>query len=300
MRTILLSGASGFIGARLKSELTRAGDRVIALSRRRGQAEMVWWDAEAGRIDTEALARESIDVVINLAGEPIAQRWTPSRRRRIRDSRVNGTRALATALAALPRRPETFISGSAVGYYGAHRGDEVLDEDSASGSDFLAEVARDWEAATAPAEQAGIRVVHLRMGIVIGEGGGVLARMVPLFRLGVGGRLGDGRQWISWIALDDVVHAIRMLIDAAAVRGAVNMVAPEPVRNVDLTRALAGTLSRPAVLPVPRIAMELVFGTMADNTIFASQRVAPKRLAGAGYEFRHPRLEEALRFELRR
>jgi uncharacterized protein len=193
-----------------------------------------------------------------------------------------------------------FLSGSAIGYYGAHRGDDLLDENSAPGSDFLAALARDWERATQPASAAGIRVVLVRTGLVIGTGGGVLDRMLLPFRLGIGGRLGAGKQWMSWIAMDDIVRAMQFLLDTTTMRGPVNLVAPAPERNVDFTRTLARVLNRPAFIPVPTVALELLFGTMADNTILASQRVVPKRLADAGFEFRHPRLEEALRFELKR
>jgi hypothetical protein len=281
------------------------GHRVVRLTRKHsepaaGVTDAVAWDPEAGTVDRAQLGHARPDVVINLAGEPIAQRWTSQRRRRIRDSRVKGTTALATALGGLANKPSVFISGSAIGYYGAHRGDDVLDEESAPGTDFLAQTAREWEQATAPAAAAGIRVVTSRTGLVIGKDGGVLARMLPPFKLGVGGRLGSGRQWMSWIALDDIVRAFRFFADTSTVRGPVNLVAPEPVRNEDFTKALARALRRPAVFPVPSVALELLFGTMADNTILASQRVVSTRLAGAGFEFRHPRLDDALQFELTR
>lgn len=298
--TVLLSGASGFIGSRLAASLIADGHRVVALTRRRGVADSVWWDAEAGQLDTDALVRARPATVVNLAGEPIAHRWTAARRRRVRESRVRGTAVLAAALARMTTKPGAFISGSAVGYYGARRGDEILDEDSAPGSDFLAETAVAWERAAQPAADAGIRVALLRTGIVLGGGGGVLARMLPPFRLGIGGRLGDGRQWMSWIAMGDMVRAIRFLAASAQASGPFNMVAPEPVRNVEFTKVLGRVLRRPALLTVPRLALEAVFGSMADGTILASQRVAPKRLARAGFEFRHPELEDALRFELRR
>jgi uncharacterized protein (TIGR01777 family) len=261
---------------------------------------VVRWDPVAGDIDSDALARVRPDAVVNLAGEPLAQWWTAKRRQTIRDSRVKGTSLLARSLAALPEKPKVFVSGSAMGYYGAHRGDELLDEDSAPGSDFLAETALAWEEATRPAADAGMRVVLPRTGLVIGKDGGVLGRMLLPFRLGVGGRLGGGRQWMSWVALDDVVRALRFFIETATVSGALNVVAPEPVQNAEFTRTLARVLKRPAILPLPSTALELVFGTMADSTLLASQRISPKRLAGAGFVFRHPRLEEALRFELTR
>jgi uncharacterized protein (TIGR01777 family) len=299
VKTVLLSGASGFIGSRLARALRADGHRVVALTRRAGP-DAVSWDAEQGRIDTAALAQASPEIVINLAGEPIAQRWTGDRKRRIRDSRVNGTRALATALVALPKRPKTFVSGSAIGYYGAHRGDETLDESSSSGTDWLAEVAREWESATAPASDAGIRVAISRTGIVLGRDGGALERMLPPFQLGAGGRIASGRQWMSWISLEDVVRGIRFLAENTAISGPVNLVAPEPARNEAFAETLGAVLHRPAVVPVPEFALRLAFGRMADDTILASQRVLPKKLAGAGFEFRHPRLDEALRFELTR
>jgi len=300
--TVLISGASGFIGSHLASALSTSGHRVARLARKRSRrpdaSNTVIWDPEAGRIDRESLARLQPDVVINLAGEPIAHRWTADRRKRIRESRIRGTSALSEALAMLPTKPSVFLSGSAIGYYGAHRDDDVVDEQSAPGTDFLAETARDWERATEAASNAGIRVVLLRTGLVLGTNGGVLERMLPLFRFGLGGRLGTGLQWMSWIAMSDYVAAIEFLIATTTVKGPVNLVAPEPARNKDFSKTLARVLGRPAIFPVPAIALEVILGTMADNTILASQRVAPKRLAGAGFEFRHPRLEEALRFEL--
>jgi uncharacterized protein (TIGR01777 family) len=298
--TVLLSGASGFIGSHLAKALAADGHRIVPLVRRRpSSAHTVSWDPEAGTLDRDALARVQSDVVINLAGEPIAHRWTASRKRRIRESRIRGTAALAQAIAMLPSRPRVLLSGSAMGYYGAHRGDELLDEESTPGSDFLAQTARDWEAATASASSAGIRVVLLRTGLVLQRGGGVLARMLPPFRLGLGGRLGGGKQWMSWIAMEDVVRAIRFVAETT-ISGPVNLVAPAPVTNSEFTKVLARVLHRPAILPVPRLLLQLLFGTMAENTILASQRLVPKRLAGAGFEFRHPLLEETLRFELRR
>jgi uncharacterized protein len=298
--TYLVSGSTGFIGSRLVTSLLDDGHRVIRLTRRAKSDADVRWDAESGSIDHDALARAGADVVVNLAGEPIAQRWTSERKRRIRSSRVNGTSALAAALAALPKRPAVLVSGSAIGYYGAHRGDELLDEASAAGDDYLAETAGAWERATAPASDAGIRVAISRTGIVLGDHGGVLAKMLPPFRMGVGGPLGNGRQWMSWIALSDMVTALRFLADTASLAGPFNLVAPEPARNAEVSDALGRVLHRPALIPVPVIALRLVYGEMADATALASQRVVPKRLAGAGFTFRHPRLDDALRFELRR
>jgi len=302
--TVLISGASGFIGSHLVDSLSANGHRVARLARKRSRrpdaSNTIIWDPGAGRIDRESLARLQPDAVINLAGEPIAQRWTPDRRMQIRESRVRGTTALAEALTTLPAKPSVFLSGSAIGYYGAHRADDLLDEQSAAGTDFLAETARDWERATDAASNAAIRVVLLRTGIVLGKDGGVLERLLPPFRFGLGGPLGTGRQWMSWIALADIVAAIQFLMVTTTVSGPVNLVAPEPARNKEFAKTLARVLGRPAFLPVPTFALQAIFGTMADNTILASQRVTPKRLAGAGFEFRHPRLEEALRFELNR
>ena len=301
MPSALLGGASGFLGSAIAGWLQQEGYRTARLVRGEASGEgRVAWDPESGQVDRDAVARCAPDLVINLAGVAIGQRWTKDRLRRIRDSRVRGTRALAEAIAALPRRPSVLINGSAIGFYGAHCGDRMLDEASAAGVDFLAELARYWEQATEAASKSGVRVVLLRTGLVLARGGGVLARMLPPFQMGVGGRLGDGRQWMSWIALEDFVAALAFVLATPTLGGAVNLVAPEPVRNDEFTETLARVLGRPALLPVPRAALALLFGEMADNTILASQRVLPKKLAGAGFEFRRPRLEEALSAVLRR
>lgn len=301
MANYLISGATGFVGSALTRALEADGHRVFRLTRqRRTESRDIHWDPESGALDRDALAAAKPDAVINLAGEPIAQRWTNDRMRRIRDSRVNGTTALARAIAALPEKPRAFVSGSAIGYYGAHRGDELLDETSSVGGDYLAETAAAWERATAPAGDAGIRTVIIRTGLVLGRDGGALQRMLPPFQLGAGGRIGSGRQWMSWISLEDAARGIRFLAESAGTAGPVNLVAPQPVQNSEFTATLASVLHRPAIVPVPAFALRLAFGRMADDTILASQRVLPKKLAGAGFEFRHPRLDEALRFELRR
>jgi len=299
--SVLIGGASGFLGTAIAESLRGRGDVVSRLVRRGASgAATVAWSPEAGEIDAAALESLSPDVVINLAGEPIAQRWTADRKRRIRDSRVRGTETLARAIAALPRKPATLLSGSAIGFYGANRGDDVLDEATRAGADFLADTARQWEEATRPASDAGVRVVTTRTGLVLSPRGGVLQKMLLPFQLGVGGRVGDGRQWMSWIGLDDYVRAVLFLLDTPTITRAANMVAPEAVRNEEFTATLARVLGRPALLPVPAVALGLAFGEMADATILASQRVVPKTLAGAGFTFRHPRLDEALRFELTR
>lgn len=301
MSTVLLSGASGFIGSRLRRALERRGDRVVPLTRRVvAGAPSVRWDAEAGQIDTAALAAAAPAIVINLAGEYIAQRWTADTRRRIHDSRVNGTDALARALAALPTRPTVLLNASASNYYGAQRSDEDLTETSAPGTGFLANVVLGWEAATHAASEAGIRVVLVRTAPVLGRDGGPLARMLPFFRLGLGGPVGSGRQWFSWIALEDAVRAMLFLVDRAAAAGAYNLAAPAPERWATFARTLGRVLHRPAVLSAPPFAMRLVFGEMVDETLLADQRLLPARLLAEGFEFRYPRLEDALRAALSR
>lgn len=298
MTTILLAGASGFIGGTLERSLVADGHHVERLSR--GNAGGVRWNPGRGEVDAAALATLAPDVVINLAGEPIAQRWSDARKRAIYDSRINGTRALAAVVAALEVKPRVFVGGSAIGYYGSDRGDELLTESSAAGEGFLAKTTRDWEIAATPATDAGIRTIGLRTGIVCGRDGGALAKLLPPFQAGVGGPLGDGQQWMSWISLTDTVRAIRFLIDTAGASGPFNLVAPEPVRNTAFAATLGAVLHRPALVPTPRFALQLLFGEMAKQTILASQRVVPEKLTGAGFEFRHPRLKEALAFELRR
>jgi uncharacterized protein (TIGR01777 family) len=284
---VAISGASGLIGTALSLALERDGHAVLPLvrSRRAGPGEIAW-EPEAGRIDAAAL--EGLDAVVHLAGENVAQRWTAEARSRILESRVRGTRLLAETLASLRRPPEVLVSSSAVGYYG-DRGDEPLDESSPPGDDFLAGVARAWEDAAKPASEAGIRVVHPRFGVVLSPAGGALKRMLPAFRLGAG-----GRQWMSWISLDDAVDALRFAIDTPALAGAVDFTAPEPVTNAEFTRVLGRVLGRPTFLEVPAVALRLLFGEMADRTLLASQRARPTRLLGAGFSFRHPSLEDAL------
>jgi len=301
MPTLLLSGASGFIGQKVAAAFAADGYRIVPMVRGRPSSEhTVSWRPGDGVVDRDALERTQPDVVINLAGEPIDRRWTARRRDAIRNSRVRGTIALAQALATSPRKPTVFLSGSAIGYYGGHRGSEELDESSPAGADFLAETARDWERATAPAAEAGIHVVTIRTGVVIGREGGMLRRLLLPFRLGLGARMSSGDQWVSWIAVRDVIRAIQFLVARRPVTGPVNLVAPNPVQNSAFTKTLARVLRRPAVLAVPRFALELVFGAMADNTILASQRAVPKRLLSAGFDFRYPDLEAALRAELTR
>jgi hypothetical protein len=233
------------------------------------------------------------DTVIHLAGESIVGRWTEAKKRRIRESRVQGTRNLAEALAAARQRPQLLISASAIGFYG-DRGEETLREDSSSGEGFLPEVCQEWEDATEPAAKAGIRTVQMRFGLVLSRSGGALQKMLPPFRMGVGGNMGNGRQWWSWIDIDDLVGAVEHVIKTETLRGPVNLVGPSPVTNAEFTKTLASVLSRPAVFPMPAFAARLVFGQMGDELLLASQRVQPAKLAASGYVFQKPDLRRAL------
>jgi uncharacterized protein len=255
------------------------------------------WDPMRGVLAPRDL--EGAEAVVNLAGEPLAQRWTSARRTAIRESRVRGTELLARTIRALDRKPAVLLSGSAVGYYG-DRGDEAVDAESGPGTDYLAGVSQEWEAATGAASDAGVRVVLLRTGIVLSPRGGALERLLPHFRLGVGGPIGTGRQWMSWIALDDHVRAMEHAMVTAGVHGPVNLVAPNAVTNAEFATTLGRVLGRPALVPVPSFALELLYGEMARATILAGQRVLPKTLLRNGFHFAHPTLEEALRFELSR
>jgi uncharacterized protein (TIGR01777 family) len=256
------------------------------------------WDPAAGRLDAAALDAARLDAVIHLAGANIGQRWTSSHRREIRESRVAATSLLARTLASLDHRPPVLVSASAVGIYG-HRGDEPLDESSALGAGFLTDVGRAWESSADPARAAGIRVVHPRSGVVLHPDGGMLARLVPVFSLGAGGKVGSGRQWLSWISLEDWLRAIEFLLSTDALAGPVNVTSPAPVTNADFTRALARVLRRPAIATVPELAVKVAFGEMGVEMLLGGQRVLPRRLQEAGFRFEHPTLEEALRHELR-
>lgn len=292
-RRVAISGATGLIGSALVDALRAEGWRVQRLVRSApevGSGDLQWSPAE-GRIDAAAL--ESTDAVVSLAGENVAQRWTPAARRAIRESRVGSTGLLARTLARLQQPPAVLVCASAVGYYG-DRGDEVLDESSAAGTGFLAEVVQAWEEAARPAVEAGVRVVSLRFGVVLAPSGGALGKLLPLFRRGLGGPIGGGRQWMSWIALDDAIAAIRFALEERELRGALNAVAPEPVTNAHFTHALGHALHRPALVPVPATALRLLYGEMAEETLLASQRVLPKALQRAGFHFRYPTLESAL------
>jgi hypothetical protein len=292
---ILITGSSGLIGSAAVKSLTAAGNAVTRLVRHQpppGEAAIPWEPA-AGRLDPARL--EGFDAVVHLAGESIARgRWTAKKMARIRSSRIQGTRLLSETLARLSDKPKVLACASAVGYYG-DRGAEEVDETSPPGSGFLAAVCREWEAATQPAADAGIRVVQARLGVVLAAEGGALAKMLPAFRLGLGGRLGSGRQYMSWITLDDVLGAIAHVLATDALRGPVNLVAPQPVTNAEFARALARTLRRPALLPVPAFVLRAALGQMAVELLLSGARVVPRRLLDSGYRFCDPQLHAALR-----
>ena len=288
---ILVSGSTGLIGTALLSALRTSGYEVTCLVRGGTSGkEQIGWDP------ARPLAPESVsgfDAVVHLAGESIVGRWTDAKKRRIRESRVQGTRNLAAALAAAPQRPQLLISASAIGYYG-DRGEETLREDSSSGDGFLPEVCREWEEAAEPVAKAGIRCVQIRIGVVLSASGGALHAMLLPFRMGVGGKMGSGRQWMSWVNIDDLVGAVQHVIKCDMLRGPVNVVAPNPVRNSEFTKVLASVLSRPAIFPMPAFAARLVFGQMGDELLLASQRVEPAKLLTSGYFFKKSDLKTAL------
>ncbi|HVA72169.1 MAG TPA: TIGR01777 family oxidoreductase [Candidatus Limnocylindrales bacterium] len=295
---ILISGSSGLVGSALIDSLRAEGHSIARLVRSGSPsqsgpaAENIRWEPPTGSMDIAGM--EAADAVVHLAGASIAEgRWTPARKQILRRSRVDATRHLIAGLAQLKQKPRVLVAASAVGYYG-DRGDETLTESSASGDDFLAQICRDWESETAQAERIGIRTVMLRFGIILAAKGGALKRILVPFRLGVGGRLGTGRQWMSWITLDEVAAVIQYAIKNDSLRGPVNAVSPNPVTNSEFTSVLAGVLHRPALFPAPRAVLRFALGEMADALLFSSQRVAPQKLQSHLYPFRHPELKEAL------
>ncbi len=297
MSRVLISGGSGLIGAALLPSLKSSGASVTCLVRiGTGSAsasgdERIPWDP-ATPISPEAVS--GFDGVIHLAGESIVGRWTAAKKAAIRDSRVVGTRHLAQALAQAKEKPEVFVCSSAIGYYG-DRGEEVLKEESAPGTGFLPDVCREWEAATRAAADAGIRTVQLRTGIVLSAKGGALGKMLTPFKMGVGGRVGNGRQWMSWIDMQDMVGAIQHILKTDRLRGPVNVVSPRPVTNAEFTKTLASVLSRPAMLPMPPFAVKLAFGEMGEALLLGSQRVEPAQLVASGYPFRFNDLAASLK-----
>jgi uncharacterized protein len=299
---VIVTGSTGLVGRALVRSLLADGHEVTRLVRGGAQefrapgTRAVLWEPEKGVVNASEL--EGHDAAVHLAGDPIAEgRWDEEKKRRIRESRVKGTHLLAETLAGLNEKPRVLVSASATGFYG-DRGEELLREESASGEDFLSEVCREWEKATLAASQAGIRVVHLRIGFVLsGEGGG-LSKMLTPFKLGLGGRVGSGRQYISWITLDDLVSVIRRAIEDEHLRGPVNAVAPTPATNAEFTKAIGHALGRPTIFAMPAFAARLAFGEMADAILLASTRAVPARLQEAGYQFQHPELEGALKHVL--
>ena len=296
---ILLTGSNGLIGHALLAFLTADGHVVEALVRSRvheGERKIAW-DPDAGTVSLHEL--EGFDAVVHLAGESIMGRWTRAKKARILHSRIKGTRLLSESLAGLRNRPEVLVSASAIGYYG-NGGDQILDERSSPGSLFLSEVAKAWEASTEPAKSNGIRVVNLRIGFVLSKTGGGLATMLWPFRMGLGGPVGSGRQYISWIVIDDLVGAISHAIDSDSLHGAVNAVAPHPVTNREFSKTLGRVLGRPTIVPLPGFAVRMAMGEMGNEVLLAGARVTPTRLLASGYEFSFPELEAALRHVLRK
>jgi hypothetical protein len=294
---IAMTGSSGLIGSALMTRFEQDGHAITRVVRGAGVRDprhrTVVWDPAAGAIDRAGL--EAHDAVVHLAGEDIAAgRWTQARKQVIRESRIRGTLLLCETLAGLAHKPRVLITASGVGYYGNHDPDDRVDETSTRGAGFLADLVRDWEQATAPAKAAGIRVVHTRFGIVLSPRGGALAKMLPVFRMGLGGKVGSGRQVMSWIALDDVPSVMLHLIEHDSLSGPVNVVSPHVVTNAEFTRILGQALGRPAILPLPGFAARLLFGEMADALLLGGARVIPKRLEDTGYRFAYPRLDQAL------
>ncbi len=287
---IAITGGTGLIGSALCQRLEKAGHACLIISRTAGAGRIVW-DPAKGEVDRDALI--GVDAVVNLAGKNIGQRWSDATKREIRESRVEGTTLLARTLASLETKPAVLVSGSAIGYYGSQREGE-LTEDAASGEGFLAEVCQEWEAATAPAEEAGIRTVHLRTGVVLSPDGGALAKLLPPFKAGIGGPIGDGKMVMSWIALDDVAGLIYHAIKTEGLSGALNATAPNPVANAEFAKALGGVLGKPSAVPTPAFALKLAFGEMAEETILSSACVLPAKAQSSGYTFAYPDLKPAL------
>jgi uncharacterized protein len=293
--TVAIAGASGFLGSAFARYLTTQGHAVRRIGRASSKGADFQWDLAAGRLDPAAL--DGADAVVNFAGATIAQRWTADHKRAIIASRVRSTEVLAKTMAAVRTPPSVFLSTSAIGIYGS-RGDEPLDERSQPGTGFLADVVQQWERAAGPAQDAGVRLVHPRLGLAMHPDGGVLAKLVPVFNLGGGGKIAKGTQWMSWIALHDLVRALLFIIETQSLSGPVNVTSPNPATNADFSHTLGGVLHRPAVATVPEFAIKLMFGDMGEETLLAGQRVLPKRLTDAGFTFDYPELAAALHHEL--
>lgn len=296
-RRIALSGSHGFIGSHLFDYLIQQGDKVTRIVREGSETEAdkpyALWDTEKEQMDHHALKEH--ETVIHLAGANISKRWTPKHKRDLYFSRVNSTELLSEVLAGLRFPPKLFICASAVGYYGTHDSDESLTEDSEAGDDFLASICKQWENATKPLEAVGCRVVNLRIGPVLGPGGGALAKMLPPFKLGLGGRLGSGTQMFSWVALDEIPGIIEHIFSTPELSGPVNVVSPNPVSNFQLTKALGAVINRPTVFPVPSFGIKLLFGEMGETILLKGSKVLPARLLETGYQFRYADIGPALR-----
>jgi uncharacterized protein (TIGR01777 family) len=291
---ILITGATGMVGTALLQRLRSTGHESIAVSRQKGRSDTIYWDPASGEFDLPSMER--FDAAVHLAGENIAAgRWTTAQKERIRDSRIRGTRLLSESIAKLQHPPRVLISASAIGYYG-DRGDEILREESSPGTGFLPDVCRQWEAATDAATRRGVRVVHPRFGIILSARSGALAKMLPPFKMGIGGRIGSGRQYMSWITLEDACGVILHAIEAEGLHGAVNAVSPNPVTNQDFTSTLGRVLYRPTIFPLPAFAARILLGEMADALLLASARVEPAKLRATRYAFRFAELEPALRY----
>ena len=290
MITVAIAGASGFVGGALARHLEREGHQVRRIGRASSRNAQFHWDLNAGRLDPAAL--DGADAVVNFAGATIAQRWTSNHKREIVASRVRSTEVLAKTMAAVRSPPRVFLSTSAIGIYGS-RGDEPLDERSTPGGGFLAGVVQQWELAAAPAQDAGVRLVHPRLGLVMHPDGGVLAKLIPVFNVGGGGKIGKGTQWMSWIGMHDLMRALLWLMTSESASGAVNVTGPNPVTNAQFSDTLGGVLHRPAVATVPEFAVKLMFGEMGE-VILGSQRVLPRAAQSAGFRFRYPELGPAL------
>ncbi len=290
---VLVTGSSGLIGSALIPSLEKNKNKVYKLVRARSDllANEITWDPQQGIINPSLL--EGLDAIVHLAGENILGRWTEAKKARIRESRVKGTQLLCQALCRLRHPPSVVVCASAIGYYG-NRGDEVLTEQSAKGTGFLAEVCEEWEEATRAAVEKGIRIINLRIGMVLSPNGGALKQMLPIFKLGLGGRIGDGNQYVSWIAIDDLVRVIEYAIKQQSLAGPLNAVAPHPVTNQELTKTLGHLLNRPTFLLMPAFIVRLIFGELGEETLLSSQRVEPKKLEETGFKFDFSYLEEAL------
>ena len=295
MITVAIAGASGFLGGAFARPLTGQGHRVRRIGRRSSRGVDFHWDLAAGTLDPTAL--DGADAVINCAGATVAQRWTQEHKTAILASRVQSTDLLARTMAAVRTPPRVFLATSAIGIYGS-RGDEILDEASAPGKGFLADVVRQWESAAAPARDAGVRLVHPRLGLLLNPDGGVLAKLLPIFNVGGGGKVGSGAQWMSWIGMHDAVRALEFLMVTDTMQGIVNVCSPNPVTNVQFSHTLGEVLHRPAIATVPEFAVKLMFGEMGEETLLSGQRVSPKSLLDAGFQFDFPDLASALRYEL--